>query len=464
MTLRRRGMSPPPLVAVPLTSQHSQTNIGPDPRKQSRQRAGSPRPVPRHAFHVGPVPMHSSNSCAKSGSPLPMHGYRHVPPGMQLLPTAGTQIASGTLMPVQVHSSVRLENSPPPPDAFSGGSVSSSCRLDTMMLPGDVLSSEAQGGGRIWDIGRAGGFMGHTFVVTSRPRRIGWNARFAEEQNVEAIWPKCENGEVSEIWALRIIESMRQVGGLHEAETYVYVDKHGHLILIGENDVGELFFQDHEKLELWQSPQELRNSIRFDLMAEALDEMRAQIGESNWSVTTAARAVLTNANITKGTMEAEVAACWQQEPICTTVVIVLWQRYLCKLAQALSAAGNIVKPIDLIMRWMPLKADRGLPGELLQTMQNSGWCRVGKINNGQTNHIGPLVAHEMSPRILQRQPSPPSATLARMAAPLQPIAAQRSKAATSILAPVKPGDLGRLQGIYENLKRKQAGPRLVEAI
>ena len=50
--------------------------------------------------------------------------------------------------------------------------------------------------------------------------------------------------------------------------------------------------------------QELRASIRLDLMAEALDDMRAQIGDRDWSVTTAARAVLTDASIYKGTREA----------------------------------------------------------------------------------------------------------------------------------------------------------------
>lgn len=329
------------------------------------------------------------------------------------------------------------------------------------MLPGDVLSTCDHGGGRLWDIGRAGGFMGHTFVVTARPRRVSWNSRHAEEQNLEAIWPK---GDVSEIWAVRIMESMRDVAGLHEAEAYVYVDGQGQLILIGEtcHRAGELFFQDPELVELWQSPAELRSSFRLDLMQESLEETRAQIGDFGWSVTTAARAVLTNANIPQGAGEAEIAACWQQEPICTSIVIALWQRYLCKLAQALSAAGTSVKPIDLIMRWMPLKADRGLPGELLSTMQKAGWVRIGPIN-GQINGAG-AVTHEMSPRPqLTRQATPSSPVLARIASPLQAIAAQRNKVAA---VPGKPGDLGRLQGIYENLKiQTQATvPRPVERI
>jgi hypothetical protein len=238
--------------------------------------------------------------------------------------------------------------------------------LDAMMLPGDVLV--ASDGGRLVDIGRAGGFLGHVLIIASRPRCIPRHSSASRE--FESLWP---GHGVAEIWAVDIVESFRGAEGLHEATILLYVEEDGRLILFGERSLHHgLWSQDHEALQLWQSPAELRTSLRIDLMMQALSEMRAQIGASNWSVTTAARALFTSATLNANESKAEVAACWKQEPICTSVVISLWQRYLCKFAEVTKSTS----PIDLIRRWMPLKADRGLPGELLTAMSQAGWVCV----------------------------------------------------------------------------------------
>lgn len=281
---------------------------------------------------------------------------------------------------------------------------SSSDLLDVMMLPGDVLVAFETG--RLWDIGRAGGFMGHTLLVTSRPRRILRNSIAAFEY--DAVWPKTG---ASEIWALETVESTRGSQGLHEATVLLYVDNDGRLTLIGEESpVHGLCYQDHEVLELWQSPPELRMRLRLDLMQDALLEMRAQIGGSNWSVTTAARAMLTSANIAAGAREAEVAACWKQEPICTSVVISIWQRYLCKAAEVINATtpDAPVQSIDLIRKFMPLKADRGLPGELLAAMQEAGWVRVANIKKGPPNSTRAALPATVLPAAVVGGSSTPS--------------------------------------------------------
>merc|ERR1712194_200589 len=76
----------------------------------------------------------------------------------------------------------------------------------------------------------------------------------------------------------------------------------------------------------------------------------------------------------------EIRACWDEEPICTSVVVTFWQRYLCKLAQAaIITRGCLVDPAKLVLKWMPLKADRVLPGELFTTMQACGWVMLSQV-------------------------------------------------------------------------------------
>merc|ERR1719491_1720896 len=159
-----------------------------------------------------------------------------------------------------------------------------------------------------------------------------------------------------EVWAIQTVESTRGTQGLHEAEVLVYVDSSGRLTLIGEESAHNgLSCQDHEVLELWQSPAEVRMQLRPDLMRQAFAEMLGEIGEFDWSVTTAARAVFNSAVLSPYAREAEVAACWQQEPICTSVVIAFWQRYLSKIAEAHNATPTNprINPMDLFKRYMP---------------------------------------------------------------------------------------------------------------
>ena len=57
------------------------------------------------------------------------------------------------------------------------------------------------------------------------------------------------------------------------------------------------------------------------------------------------------------------------------MVIIIWQKLLLKMA-----AQEAVHPADLISRWMPLLADRILPGDLVQTRQKCHWARYMYIH------------------------------------------------------------------------------------
>lgn len=118
--------------------------------------------------------------------------------------------------------------------------------------------------------------------------------------------------------------------------------------------------------------------------------MRIQGARANWSWTTAARAVLRaddhlNECNDKGQLLQEIQDCWAMDPICTSVVIHFWQRCLCKLATIMGNPrhGTKSKPVDLILHWLPLKADRSLPGILLDTMRRCGWTKRTFIAAGQ---------------------------------------------------------------------------------
>eukprot|EP00404_Azadinium_spinosum_P060334 CAMPEP_0180711860 /NCGR_PEP_ID=MMETSP1038_2-20121128/11076_1 /TAXON_ID=632150 /ORGANISM="Azadinium spinosum, Strain 3D9" /LENGTH=224 /DNA_ID=CAMNT_0022744111 /DNA_START=73 /DNA_END=744 /DNA_ORIENTATION=+ len=217
--------------------------------------------------------------------------------------------------------------------------------LDQLLAPGDVLVVRGQG--RLSEIGAAGGFLGHVLLL-------------------QAVWPP---GGCEQLWRVITVESTRRERGLHQAEMLVYVEPRScRLILVGEiSQDDELNILDHEAMEVWQSPIELRAQLRLDLVAAVLVDMKKH--EANWSLRTAARAVLKSAVLVdradKALLMKQVKASWRRDPICTSVVIVFWQRYLCKLAEASNSnglPGCSVKPTDLILRWMPVRADRGLPG------------------------------------------------------------------------------------------------------
>jgi hypothetical protein len=254
-------------------------------------------------------------------------------------------------------------------------------KLSLPLSPGDVLCVKGTAGG-IARLGATGGFMGHVLLVIADPRCV-------ERHSVEAvqylnIWP----GDVRMLWTVRTLESCRSVEGFHETEHLLYADRRGQLLVIGEasvhrtNQITE--FETPEKVQLWRCPFELRKHFRMDMMHEVIESMRKH--ESSWSWSTAVRAYLFSADVsevhdskTDGMLQ-EIRRCWTSDPICTSVVIIFWQKYLCKVAEQ----DPEVRALDLIVQWMPVKSDRSLPGDLLSAMQNCGWSIVNSLECGKS--------------------------------------------------------------------------------
>mmetsp|Transcript_159940 Transcript_159940/g.283387 ORF Transcript_159940/g.283387 Transcript_159940/m.283387 type:complete len:436 (-) Transcript_159940:11-1318(-) len=262
--------------------------------------------------------------------------------------------------------------------------------LDYMLAAGDVLAVADRR--QITRIGGTGGMFGHVMVVTAVPRCI--RKHNPEASDFVCIWPA---GKVREIYQVPVIESTRANEGIHETDLLLYVDpKSGRIAILGEVDrKGAILSYDNplgvpEEVELWQCPPDLRDPSCCDLKEAVIDEMKQN--KASWSWGTAVRAFLMPAQVQgqyltpethsesgRQLLLKEVRECWKGAPICTSIPIIFWQRYLHKFSESGRAAEaplDKMSAIDMIMMYMPLKADRTLPGELLKFLRISGWINI----------------------------------------------------------------------------------------
>lgn len=274
--------------------------------------------------------------------------------------------------------------------------------FERAILPGDVLFLAATGGG-LAQVGATGGYMGHVMVALRHPHRIvsgSWEAR-----TLHAVWP----AGAREVWKVCTLESTRAEEGLYQTDTLVRIDDEtGQLFLIGDLnsrlDGRDLSIMEQEEaIEIWQSPAKLRAELQPDLIKEVVSEMKRCTG--SWSLTTAARAYFMEARCDakedKEKLMADIAACWNADPICTSVVITFWQRYLCKLALFINAsvsAHRPVHPCDLLLQCMPLKADRSLPGDLMIAMKEHGWNNFSRLGDEIMPGAGPSMHKRRLPQ------------------------------------------------------------------
>lgn len=249
-------------------------------------------------------------------------------------------------------------------------------RLDLVIAPGDVLC--VKGSDQITRLGARGGFMGHVSLVVAPLR--GVQRHSLEAVRLQGVWPK--RGDVRAVWVARTIESTRNEEGLHETDLILFVDSRGCISVCGEERPDRYnAYPEPQSVEVWQAPFDLRQNFQLEILIDVLRDMKTH--EASWSWATAIRAFLLPAEFPLHADEAhilkEVRASWKAEPICTSVVLIFWQRYLVSLAQLLP--GN-VSAVGLILRWIPLRADRALPGDLLSTMQRCGWVSRTHVPKG----------------------------------------------------------------------------------
>lgn len=256
--------------------------------------------------------------------------------------------------------------------------------MDNVFSAGDIIVCRSNG--RMAQIGAMGGHFGHVMLVTSNSTCVESGTLAAFE--LEGVWPKHE----TQIWTVPVIESTRGVEGLHETTLLVYHDRaSGTIKVVADlSSDDELSQCDGDVVEVWQRPTTLRDLLSSSacgaaLMAETIPEMKKILSQSSWSEMTAVRAALMPAaldsNIEGAQALAQVKTSWSVEPICTSVAIIFWQLMLCKLASRMHVNSDPDLAISLIKRWMPVRADRSLPGDLCEALFNSGWIKTARPNH-----------------------------------------------------------------------------------
>jgi len=126
-----------------------------------------------------------------------------------------------------------------------------------------------------------------------------------------------------------------------------------------------------------------RKKLDEEAFENAVSEVEQQ--KLGWSLRTASRAVMSkavgNSRFCKDEyageagmqrMSAELRAHWAKDPICTTVPIRVWQRYLFEVWD-----GDDMAAAAEVLRVMPCRGDRTLPSELWAALLETGlWSEV----------------------------------------------------------------------------------------
>lgn len=319
---------------------------------------------------AAPVPLPApALAAAQAGAPLsPPRAV--APPGPPLRRALRTGVFTTRLAAAAADAPVAPRAAPlPRVPGEESAALAAALAPAVALAAGDVLCM--RGGAGLGAVGAVGGALGHVQLALGAPRLLEAGSAEAEELRaalpLAGPWP---------LLRLRTLESMRGACGLHEADQLLICQMDtGRVLMLGElTDEGVLTeYETGVEAELWRAPTELRAAFRGEVMAEALAEMREH--QADWSLTTAARALMRSADVsTRDDPEEvyqELQDCWLEAPICTSVVIIFWQRYLQLLSDR--TGGGDTAAAATLLRWMPLKADRALPGVLLSSMLRCGW-------------------------------------------------------------------------------------------
>lgn len=234
--------------------------------------------------------------------------------------------------------------------------------LEQYIAPGDILVARSD----------CNDILGHMLLAVAPPIALWRNS--VKAQDLVDIWSNADNvcrdsnASVSQLWRISCIKESvttslgsRKHNCEFEVDIFLVVEpKTCRMVVVGEmlKSTSALMPLAHQAYDLWQSPLELRRSLRLDLMAQVFDDIRfcQQPNDQDVSQTLASQ---------QRSMRSSVY-----------VIVIFWQRYLRKLAETVNSNGVAdcsEQPIDLILRWMPARADCVVLGELLDSMKRTGW-------------------------------------------------------------------------------------------
>lgn len=278
-----------------------------------------------------------------------------------------------------------------PPTSFCHAAISATVPSPLRVLPGDILLL----GPDKWGV--------HHAVLTTGPMKPDEQVG----QEIKADWPEMRS---MDIFSCPTIESTAQAKGediVWYPSIYFFARDRstGDSMLVADMPQKSILMADMQQtgdeIELC-NPMPVKlllhpcrpghggpPSVDLTVFRHAVEES-AQNSQA-WSLRTAAKGVMGRRKV-KSRLEAEdypdpesrsemldeLHKRWDNRPICTSVIIQVWQRYF-ELVAGDSPEGQDVAAQN-ILRWMPLFCDSTLPSALIKELSKCNWVMRGNLD------------------------------------------------------------------------------------
>lgn len=215
----------------------------------------------------------------------------------------------------------------------------------------------------------------------------------------QLIWNEIPEVRGMDIYCCETVESTRALQG---REIFWYVarsffardPRNGEAVIVG--DMGK----DSDVLEFHHEPWKVKMLMHplrsghggpaFDAHAFQHALKVAATTSQRWSLKTAVRGLISRRESqgldpddystpqARAAMLEDLQMRWEKRPICTSVAIMVWQRYFMLVSSHGPDATDVAA--QHILRWMPLLSDKTLPSAMIKELSKCGWVMRGNID------------------------------------------------------------------------------------
>jgi hypothetical protein len=212
--------------------------------------------------------------------------------------------------------------------------------------------------------------------------------RIVDDDLAETIREECKLSSETDIFSCDTVEVTRAYQGQdypwYKSESYFACDPCGRISIAGDSAEGS------DSLGLCSTPVPVKlllhplrggsgSQFNSEAFAAAIDQCARE--SQRWSKKTALKALAarpkglnpdkyTDAE-SRGKLMAQLRTRWEQRPICSSVAILVWQRYFELVAGPMPDSDNLAA--QQILRWMPVLNDKTLPSGLVNILSTRGW-------------------------------------------------------------------------------------------
>jgi hypothetical protein len=213
----------------------------------------------------------------------------------------------------------------------------------------------------------------------------------ADSDIADMIREDCDLSSDMDIFSCTTVEVTREYEGIdfpwYKAQSFFACDSSGRLLQVADIADGTDTIQCNEepvpsKLLLHPLRRERQGAgPKFDpdLFASTI-ELCARNSQS-WSKKTALKAITARrksldpedykSTESRAKLMADLRSRWEQRPICSSVAILVWQRYF-ELSSGTGRKGENLA-VEQILRWMPVFNDTTAPSALVNVLSTCGW-------------------------------------------------------------------------------------------